>query len=97
METVTTTNKAPLMENSTQNTNCDKVVHLLDIIVDGEATSDDQQYFYQHVEECAHCFESYNKEKQLKQFLQQSLTRKTVPSHLVANIRELVFKLPATV
>ncbi len=85
------------MDNSTHTTDCDKVVQMLDLVVDGEATPDDQQFFFQHIEECAPCFGSYNKENELKQFLKQSLTRKTVPSHLVANIRELVYKLPETV
>jgi anti-sigma factor (TIGR02949 family) len=85
------------MENSTQTTDCDKVVEILDLIVDGEASSDDQKYFFSHVEECATCFGHYNREKELKQFLKESLKQKTVPSHLVANIRELVFKLPETV
>jgi anti-sigma factor (TIGR02949 family) len=78
------------------NTDCEKVVHLLDLIVDGEADSEDQQYFYKHVEECAPCFGHYNKEKELKDFLKQSVARKAVPSHLAANIKNLIGKLPET-
>lgn len=77
-------------------TDCEKVVHLMDLMVDGEADPEDQQYFYKHVEECAGCFGSYNKEKELKDFLQQSIARKAVPSHLAGNIKNLIARLPET-
>jgi anti-sigma factor (TIGR02949 family) len=95
----------PVMENTLTNlwhsitgtsTDCDKVVQILDLIVDGEADSDDQHYFYKHVEECAPCFGVYNKEQKLRAFLKESVKRKTVPAHLSNNIKSLIQELSQT-
>jgi nicotinate-nucleotide adenylyltransferase len=96
MENTATTLKNVWASITGTTTDCEKVVHLLDMIVDGEANPEDQQYFYKHVEECAPCFGILNKEKELKTFLQQSVQRKAVPSHLAVNIKALIEKLPET-
>jgi len=73
-------------------TECEKVSKLLDLVIDGEATSEDQQYFNHHIEECIPCFESHQKQKLLKGLVSGHLKRVIVPislAHLIkAKIQE---------
>ena len=75
-------------------TECEKVSMLLDLVIDGEATSDDQQYFNHHIEDCLTCFESHQKQKLLKGLVSGHLKRVIVPeslAHLIkAKIQETI-------
>ena len=75
-------------------TECEKVSLLLDLMIDGEASSEDQQYFNRHVEDCVPCFESHQKQKLLKGLVCGHLKRVIVPeslAHLIkAKIQETV-------
>ena len=75
-------------------TECEKVSLLLDLMIDGEASSEDQQYFNHHIEECVSCFETHQKQKLLKGLVSGHLKRVIVPeslAHLIkAKIQETV-------
>ena len=47
METTTT----ELTEVKSANADCEKVINILEMIIDDEATSEDQSYFYTHLED----------------------------------------------
>jgi len=70
-----------------QETECEKVAYLLDLIVDGEASSDEQTYFNHHIEECVSCFESHQKQKLLKGLVSGHLRRVIVPESLAITIK----------
>ena len=87
METTTT----ELKGNATAtNADCDKVVSILEMIIDNEASSDDQSYFYKHLEDCKSCFEAHQHQKMLKDFLKMHVKTKDVPTSLISTIKSIV-------
>ncbi|WP_347157161.1 anti-sigma factor family protein [Pontibacter chitinilyticus] len=66
---------------------CDKVVKLLDAVVDGEATPEEQTFFNIHVENCVPCFENHQKQKLLKGLVSGHLKRIIVPERLSLAIK----------
>lgn len=70
-----------------QETECEKVAYLLDLIVDGEASTDELTYFNQHIVECVPCFESHQKQKLLKGLVSGHLKRVIVPEALALSIK----------
>jgi predicted anti-sigma-YlaC factor YlaD len=83
--------KAP---EESKESDCGKVSMLLDLVVDGEATTEDQEFFNHHIEDCISCFESHQKQKLLKGLVSGHLKRVIVPdslAHLIkAKIQETV-------
>lgn len=69
---------------------CEKVVELLDVIIDGEATAEDRQYFFKHLEICQDCFKAHDKHQQLKFFLKDNIKRKLVPADLMGSIKTVI-------
>lgn len=69
---------------------CEKVVSLLDMIIDGEATDDDKTYFFTHVETCKECFSAHEQHNRLKEVLRVSIKRQVVPSNLLASIKSVI-------
>lgn len=69
---------------------CTKVVSLLDLMVDGEATEEDRIYFLTHVETCKSCFEAHQKHQRLKEVLKENIQRKAVPANLLSSIKNVI-------
>jgi predicted anti-sigma-YlaC factor YlaD len=67
--------------------NCDKVSDMLDLVIDGEASSEEEKFFNTHIEECVDCFESHQKQKLLKGIISGHLKRVIVPESLAFSIR----------
>ncbi len=76
--------------NNGGNPDCEKIVLLLDIIIDGEASEEDKTYFFSHVETCQPCFEAHQKHEQLKRFLREKIQRKIVPTNLLSSIQTVI-------
>ena len=89
MESIATETKNSSSEGS-QTADCDKVLLILDMIVDGESKADEEKYFYQHLDSCKACFDSHQRQKQLKDLVQGNIKRKTVPANLVSSIKALI-------
>ncbi|GAB3827099.1 hypothetical protein [Pontibacter rugosus] len=68
-------------------TDCERVSYMLDMVIDGEASSEDQKYFNNHIEECVNCFESHQKQKLLKGLISGHLQRVIVPESLAYSIK----------
>ncbi|MBD1398186.1 hypothetical protein H9Q13_13515 [Pontibacter sp. JH31] len=66
---------------------CDKVARMLDLMIDGEASTEEQSYFNTHIEECIACFESHQKQKLLKGLVSGHLKRVIVPESLALSIK----------
>ena len=66
---------------------CDKIALLLDLMIDGEASTEEQSYFNTHIEECVPCFESHQKQKLLKGLVSGHLKRVIVPESLALSIK----------
>lgn len=59
----------------------------LQLIMDGEATSDQQKHFAEHIQECMPCYKHYNLEKCIKQALQTKCNKVNVPAELIESIK----------
>ncbi|MER2998618.1 anti-sigma factor family protein [Pontibacter populi] len=66
---------------------CEQVADMLDSVVDGEASADEQKFFNSHIEECVGCFESHQKQKLLKGLISGHLKRVIVPASLAQTIK----------
>jgi anti-sigma factor (TIGR02949 family) len=87
------TTATPLNQTATEvgvKPDCEKVVSLLDQIVDGEASESDKTYFFTHVETCKSCFEAHQKHQRLKEVLQENIKRKAVPANLLSSIKSVI-------
>lgn len=77
------------------NCNCgefDKCLKILNLMLDDEATPDQERYFFSHIEECITCFSHYNIEKQMRELLKSKVKRKRVPSEWVMAIRNRIIR-----
>ncbi|RAU83897.1 anti-sigma factor family protein [Pontibacter arcticus] len=68
-------------------TDCEKVADLLNAVVDGEVTAEEQEFFNAHIEDCISCFESHDKQKLLKGLVSGHLKRIIVPESLALSIK----------
>jgi anti-sigma factor (TIGR02949 family) len=89
MKTVATKPNQVSADNGGQ-PDCEKIVSLLDIIIDGEASEEDRTYFFSHVETCQECFAAHQKHEQLKRFLRDNIQRKIVPTNLLSSIQSVI-------
>ena len=77
----------PRTSDEGNETDCDKVSDMLDLVIDGEATSEEQTFFNSHIEDCVGCFESHQKQKLLKGLISGHLKRVIVPESLAHSIK----------
>lgn len=61
-------------------------------MLDDEASKEQIDFFYSHIENCITCFSQYNVEKQLRELLKSKLRKKVVPSQLALEIRNRIVK-----
>ena len=89
MKTITTP-KDQVATNNSGKPDCEQIVSLLDMIIDGEASDEDKTYFFSHVEICKECFVAHQKHEQLKRFLRDNIQRKVVPTNLLSSIQTVI-------
>jgi anti-sigma factor RsiW len=66
---------------------CAQVVDMLDLVVDGEASTEEQSFFKQHIADCISCFENHQKQILLKSLISGHLKRVIVPQSLAQTIK----------
>jgi anti-sigma factor (TIGR02949 family) len=66
---------------------CGECVKSLQMVVDGEATKEQENYFMTHLEECMPCYNFYQLEKSVKLILQNKIQKKSAPPSLAEDIR----------
>lgn len=69
---------------------CLKVLYLM---LDEEASQEEEAYLMEHVEKCLFCFEQYEVEKQIRDLLKTKIAKMSVPSDLVDSIRSKISQL----
>ncbi len=62
-------------------------MEMLQLILDGEATADQQEYFKTHMNLCMPCFKSYNLDMSIKELLKSRCCGDQVPPGLVDQIK----------
>lgn len=72
------------------NGDCSKVVKIINTIIDGEATTEEEQFFEEHIEKCTPCLDHYNIEKSILEKVKEKITRKSCPENTIQSIREKI-------
>ncbi len=67
--------------------NRSECLRALQLILDGEATPEQLQYFNNHIDKCLPCIENYNLEVTIRQILCDKIEKKPVPTDLVNEIK----------
>jgi anti-sigma factor (TIGR02949 family) len=66
---------------------CKECLESLQLLVDGETTKEQEDYFKRHLNECLPCYDFYNLEKSVKEVLKSKIEKRPVPASLAENIR----------
>lgn len=69
----------------------DKCLEILYLMLDNEASKDQESYLNSHLDHCMVCFEQYEVEKQIRQLLRTKMANQPVPADLAQTIRNKVF------
>ena len=62
-------------------------MEMLQLILDGEATAEQQEYFRSHMDKCMPCFKSYNLNMSIKELVKTRCCHDQVPQELVEQIK----------
>ncbi len=74
---------------------CNEFKDILYLIMDGEATKDQETFFTKHVEDCAPCLDHYNIEKSVLNTIKDKISKKTCPGELIEAIKNKINESPA--
>ncbi|MEM1137116.1 MAG: hypothetical protein AAGI07_14860 [Bacteroidota bacterium] len=58
---------------------CNEFVELVQLILDGEATKEDKNRFYDYYMKCGHCISYYNLESSTVEFLKKKIEQEKTP------------------
>lgn len=72
---------------------CQRLVNILEAVVDGQASKEDETFFNEHIEDCAPCLEHYELDQSLVELVRQSLERKKCTANLLGCIKEEISKI----
>lgn len=62
-------------------------MEMLQLILDGEVTHEQREYFKAHMDRCAPCFESYRVDMAIKQLLKDRCCGGEAPGDLITQIK----------
>lgn len=62
-------------------------MEMLQLILDGEATSEQQHYFKSHMDKCMPCFKTYSLDMSIKELVRSRCCGDQVPPGLVEQIK----------
>lgn len=74
---------------------CKKALELLQPILDGVSSKEDEAFFKTHIDKCGPCWEHYNIDKSVVDAVKTKIERKCCPSKLMNSIKDSIknFKL----
>ncbi len=81
------TSHNPFPEQADHKNGC---IEMLQTILDGAATPDQEEYFKQHMDECMPCFKNYQVEMQIRQLIKTKCSNEQVPTGLIESIKQQV-------
>jgi anti-sigma factor (TIGR02949 family) len=68
----------------------EKCLHVINLVIDGEATKEEEAYFYKHVKDCLHCAQYYKLEQSIREAIRKKLEVKEAPEELIVELRRRV-------
>jgi anti-sigma factor (TIGR02949 family) len=73
-----------LIEKCSESEECSQ---LLQLILDGEASPEQEKKFYQHIDTCVYCLNGYELEKSIRKLIKTKIKKQEVPTDLVDSIK----------
>ena len=64
-----------------------KCFEVLNLLLDEEASDEQEKYYYDHIDECWNCFKDYELEKAIRELVKNKVEKKSVPSSLIEEIK----------
>ena len=77
-------------------TNCpdeERCLHVLEVILENESTPEEEQEYFEHIDQCWACYKNYNLEKAIRELIKRKIEKKPVPDDLVKSIKLEIEKL----
>jgi hypothetical protein len=71
---------------------CGKVMEILDKMIDGYASYEEETFFGNHAEDCSPCFDDLERQRLFIQFLNTTVKHKGVPNTLIDTIKSRIQK-----
>lgn len=75
------------MNGCSEEQNCLKV---LELVLDNEASNEEVEKYFDHIDQCWTCFENYNLEKSIRELIKTRCEQKAVPEDLAQRIRKQI-------
>ena len=68
----------------------EKCIHIINLIIDGEANEEEEAFFYSHIQDCLHCAQYYKLEQSIRKAIRKKLKIKEAPEDLIQELRKKV-------
>ena len=68
----------------------EKCIHIINLIIDGEANKEEETFFYTHIQDCLHCAQYYKLEQSIREAIRKKLKIKEAPEELIQEVRQKV-------
>ena len=68
----------------------DKCVHIINLVMDGEANEEEEAYFYSHVRDCLHCAQFYKLEQSIRDAIKKKIEVLSAPAELIKELKKKV-------
>ena len=72
---------------------CQKLVDILELIIDKEASAEQEQFFKSHIEGCAPCLDHYEIDEAMYQLIREKLEKKECKASLLDSIKSEINKI----
>ena len=85
--------KAKPMEGKDEMSNCSELnrcMEILELMLDNEASPEQEEYVTEHIEKCMICFEQYEVEKHIRELIKTKMADMPVPEGLANQIRSKI-------
>jgi hypothetical protein len=89
---ITNTQNDDFLSRTSRKSDCDKVMAILDKMIEGYATYEDEVFFGNHAEDCPPCFDGLEKQRLFIQFLNKTIQLKGAPASLIDSIKANISK-----
>lgn len=68
----------------------DKCIHVINLVIDGEANKEEEAFFYSHIRDCLHCAQYYKLEQSIREIIRKKLEVKEAPEELINEVRQKI-------
>jgi anti-sigma factor (TIGR02949 family) len=68
----------------------EKCIHIINLIMDGEANREEETFFYTHIQDCLHCAQYYKLEQSIRDIIKRKLKIREAPEGLIRDVRQKV-------